>query len=150
MSARADPARRTLDSYPERLSLQLRFGDCDMQGHLNNAAAARLYEEARIRFLKRIVSEAREPLPRPPVVAHLSIDYLGEGEYPGDLVVGLGILSVGRTSWRVGKGLFQDGRCIGLCEAVLVSLGDDGPAALPAGFRDTLARYALAAAPAAS
>jgi acyl-CoA thioester hydrolase len=145
MSARTDPARRVLENYPERMPMQLRFGDCDMQGHLNNAAAARLYEEARIRFLRRLMGEATERLPRPPVVAHLAIDYLGEGEYPGDLMVGVGILGVGRTSWRVGKGLFQDGRCIGLCEAVLVGMADTGPTTLPTGFRTLLERYSIAA-----
>jgi acyl-CoA thioester hydrolase len=39
---------------------------------------------------------------------------------------------IGRTSFVASTGLFVDGTCVGVCDTVLVLLGDDGPVPIPA------------------
>ena len=47
---KADPRRREPDAYGWTLDLAPRYGDMDANGHLNNVAFARLFEEARVLF----------------------------------------------------------------------------------------------------
>ena len=49
-----------------------------------------------------------------------------------------GVGRIGRTSYVASTGLFRDGECIGVCDTVLVLLGDDGPTPLPDGLRTAL------------
>jgi acyl-CoA thioester hydrolase len=62
------------------------------------------------------------------LLARSSIDYLREGRWPGSLDVGAAVMAVGRTSVTIGLGLFQDAQCIAVSDAVIVKLGDAGPA----------------------
>ncbi len=55
------------------------------------------------------------------------------------------VVATGRTSWRIGLGLFQDGACSGLCDTVMVHRGDAGPAPLPEPLRAALGEYGLRA-----
>ena len=49
---RDDARRRDPAAYATSLTLDTRFGDMDVNGHLNNVAFARLFEETRVRFLR--------------------------------------------------------------------------------------------------
>jgi len=146
---RKDPRRRDSAAYPFAATLEMRYGDMDVWRHLNNVAAARFYEEGRIRFMddlrKREPDYAKQRFRL--MVAHTAIDYLAEGHYPHPITVGVGIAGIGNSSYRVGEALFQQGRCIGLADVVLAHVGEDGPAPLPAVVRETLARYLLAPLP---
>src|ERR1700761_4493612 len=105
--------RLALATHPVRFDTAPRFGDLDPLRHLNNAALARIYEDGRVRFLDS--SGARtgwEPGCRF-VVAEVTIRYLAEGRYPDPLVLGTGVLSIGRSSFVIAQALFQNGRCIG-------------------------------------
>jgi len=90
---------------------------------------------------KRIPSPAGERI----LIAHQSIDYLREGTYPGALEVGVGVLRIGRSSYRYGMAMFQDGACISVSEAVLVYADAHGPAPLPEDYRQRLAGWLIAA-----
>jgi acyl-CoA thioester hydrolase len=140
---RNDPWRREAGRYPFQLTLDTRFGDMDPNRHLNNSAIARLYEEARVRFhfaLRRDHPQVGHPRF---LIAHVEIDYLDEGLYPAPVNLGLGVLGVGTTSYRLGVGLFQNGACIGLSDAVMVFRGETGAAKVPDILRAALESYAL-------
>ena len=51
---------------------------------------------------------------------------------------GSGVGHVGRTSYVASTGLFRDGTCISVCDAVTVLLDDDGPTPIPDDFRAAL------------
>jgi acyl-CoA thioester hydrolase len=140
---RNDPWRREAGRYAFQLKLDTRFADMDPNRHLNNSAIARLYEEARVRF--HIDLRARHLEVGQPhfLVARVEIDYLDEGHYPAPVNLGLGVISVGGSSYRLGVGLFQNDRCIGLSDAVLVHRGEKGPAKIPDKLRAALESYAL-------
>lgn len=140
---RDDPRRRDPALYPFAVALEMRFGDMDVWHHLNNVSAMRFYEEGRIRFMaelrRREAGWDRYRL----MVAHASVDYLGEGRYPHAISVGVGIASLGTKSFRFAQALFQQDRCIGLAEVVLTHIGDDGPSPLPDPMRATLSKYLI-------
>ena len=120
--------------------MELRFGDLDPLRHLNNVAVARLYEEARVRFLDESgVRERLEPKHRF-VIAELTIQYLAEGFYPDPVVVGTGVLRVGGQSFTLAHALFQNGRCIGTSDGVLVHVNweEGGARRLPEAARAVL------------
>ena len=140
---RDDPARRLPASYPWSVVLDTRFTDMDINRHLNNVAVARLYEEGRVRFNRGLWS-AFDDVERPHyLIGHVAIDYLGEGSYPAPVTVAYGVASIGTKSYRTAMGLFQDERCIGLCDTVMVLRGPDGPAPIPDRLRAILGEWRL-------
>lgn len=132
--SRPSPALLTLANYPFQCSLQTRFGDQDVNHHVNNVAMAGLFEEGRLRFNTSLDIERRLAGGQT-VVAALNIAFLADTRYPEDVVMGLGVLKVGRTSWTIVEGAFQGGRCVGVCEAILVRRSPDGPQELPDDWR---------------
>lgn len=50
MSDRPTKARFNIDNYPVTFDIPTRFGDLDMNGHVNNVAFGSLFEDARMRF----------------------------------------------------------------------------------------------------
>ena len=135
---RLDPA-----AYPWTVEIDTRFGDMDVNFHLNNVAVAGLYEEARVRFNWHL-RQTYPAVGRPHfLVAHVGIDYLGEGKYRAATSVGVAVLAAGTSSWRIAMALFQPGGCIGLCESVMVHRGETGPAPLPDALRSALGDFAL-------
>lgn len=131
--------RRQLESYRVRSAVQTRFSDQDILRHLNNVAIGQFYEEGRIALNR----EAFAGLPHPPprvLVANIDIAYLAEACYPGVLEVGSAVLSIGRSSYVVANGLFQNGLCVGAADTVLVATEDGKPAPLSEPLRQGLAR----------
>lgn len=138
---RLDPA-----VYPVAHDVPPRFGDMDPLWHLNNAALAKIYEEGRVRFTHDMgVRKALLKRVDHFVIAEVAIHYLAEGRYPDMLNVGSGILHVGGKSFTIAQGLFQNGRCIGVAETVLVYV--DGatrtPQPLPEAARAILQDHLL-------
>jgi acyl-CoA thioester hydrolase len=117
---RPEPYRLLLESYPFVAEVPTRFGDVDPLQHLNNVAIAGIYEEARVQLHRRIDTDAVREKAGRTVIAQVTLRYLAEGFYPAVLQVAGGILRVGGSSYEIGQALFQDGRCIGLAETVLV------------------------------
>ena len=137
-----DPKRRDPAAYPWSVEVPTRFGDLDLNAHLNNVAIANLYEEGRVRFNHHLRRAHNIGRPRF-LVARVEIDYLGEAHYPAAALLSAAVLDVGRTSWRIALGLFQKGECRGLCDTVMVHRGDAGPSPLPDDLRAALGEYGL-------
>jgi acyl-CoA thioester hydrolase len=113
-----DPLRLELAAYPVVRELTTRVSDLDGYGHLNAIRLGHFYEDARAAFYY----EAFEGAPRArTLVAQITLRYLREGFWPAPSRVGTGIATIGTSSFVMAQGLFQEGRCIGLCDTVLVS-----------------------------
>ena len=140
---RNNPERREIGNYPFQLVLDTRFADMDPNRHLNNSAIARLYEEARVRFHMKMRAENLSIGHPRFLVARVEIDYLAEGHYPQPVLLGLAVLGVGGSSYRLGIGLFQNDICIGLSDAVMVHRAEKGTGPIPDILRTTLENYAL-------
>ena len=139
-----DPRRRDPAAYPWSVTMDTRFSDMDPNRHLNNVAITRFFEEVRIRFNWSLIAKgAMADRPRY-LVAHVAVDYLGEGSYPEPVTMTYAVGNIGRSSFRCLMGMFQDGKCIALSDSVLVHRGPDGPAPLPDDLRARLEAFPLA------
>jgi acyl-CoA thioester hydrolase len=130
---RLDPA-----AYPRHLALEPRYGDMDVNAHLNNVAIARLFEETRVRTLSTLRQTVAGRDPSSMMIAHIGIDYLAEGSYPGPIDATLAVTAVGRTSFRLGLGLFQGGKALAIADCAMVNLADRRPAQIEPDLRTAL------------
>lgn len=129
-----------LEKFPCQREISLIFADIDTIGHVNNVAISRFFEEARVSLHRMVDSYLSAVVPKRLLLVHTDIDYLAEVFYPGDVQLGIGVASIGRTSVRHGAALFQNGRCVAVSRSVDVNTveGQPGPAEL-----DDRHRFAL-------
>jgi acyl-CoA thioester hydrolase len=142
-----EPFRLDSDRYPLKVRILARYADVDPLWHINNVAVAQYYEEARVSTTMMVMGGKRIPSPTGEriLIAHQSIDYLREATYPGSLEIGIGVLRIGRSSFRYGMAMFQDGACVSVSEAVLVYADEHGTAPLPEAYRQRLEGWLIAA-----
>jgi len=57
-------------------------------------------------------------------VVRLEIDFRAELFYPGQVDIGTRVLSIGRSSFRVGQGIFKGDLCAATAESVMVLMDD--------------------------
>ena len=110
-------------AFPARITERLRYADTDRQGHINNAVFATLFESGRVAFL---YDPARPLAPAGAqfVIAKLSIDFLDELNWPGDVVVGTGVARLGRSSLYLDQALFVADRCVARATSVIVLMDE--------------------------
>lgn len=112
-----------VSAFPARITERLRYADTDRQGHINNAVFATLFESGRVAFLY----DPERPLAPDGaqfVIAKLTIEFLDEMNWPGDVVVGTGVAKLGRSSLHLIQGLFVEGRCVATAESVVVLMDE--------------------------
>lgn len=140
--ARPDPALLDPRRYPFSCTIEPRFGDLDVNLHVNNVAIASLLEDGRVRFHHRI--GYRDLLVgKTSMVASTAIEYLGEASYPESITIAGALESLGRTSHTVVQLLSQGGTPLVFARTVLVTVGPDGPSPLPASFAASVAGWML-------
>lgn len=144
---RPHPMRLRLESYPVVGEIAARYGDMDANGHLNNLALESLHENARATMNRELLPSAYDVTRRRIrlVTSQNAVHFLAEAHWPATIATGAGVGRIGRTSYVASTALFIGGRCIGVCDTVLVALGDDGPVPLPDEFRAALQTVLLAA-----
>ncbi|PKU24864.1 acyl-CoA thioesterase [Telmatospirillum siberiense] len=116
-----DPTDRRL--YPLWSRDVLRYGDTDRQGHVNNAVFATFCESGRTAFLcdpAAPVAAAGNSF----VIARLVLDFRAEILWPGEVDIGTGVLSLGRSSFTLGQGLYVGERCVATAQTVMVLIDD--------------------------
>jgi len=121
--ARALPPATERGSYAIWTYDKLRYGDTDRQGHVNNAVFATFCETGRVTFLY----DEKLNLAGPDanfVVVRLELDFRAELFYPGRIDIGTRVLGIGRTSFRVGQGIFNGNTCAATAESVLVLMDE--------------------------
>jgi acyl-CoA thioester hydrolase len=134
------------EDFPHRAVQTIRFSDLDRQNHVNNAVFATFFESGRVVILYNeeyglISPEASF------VLAHLSIDFLGEISWPGEVEIGTAIDTVGNSSLRVRQALFVSGACVATAENTLVRVDKETHRPFP--FTPEHAARIRASAPAA-
>jgi acyl-CoA thioester hydrolase len=134
------------EDFPHRTVETIRFSDHDRQNHVNNAVFATFFESGRVIILYG--EEYGLSVPGASfVLAHLSIDFLAEMRWPGEVEVGTAIAGVGSASLRVEQALFVNGVCVATAENTLVRVDKNTHRPLP--FTLEHAARIRAAAPAA-
>lgn len=128
--AKPDPALLNPARYPYQLDIPTRFGDLDMNQHINNVAMAGLFEDARVRFLYGTGAMGTSS-PVQPMAASFGIEYLQQAYYPAPLSFHVGVLHMGRTSYTLIHLAMQDERAVALAQSVVVSTCEGRPCPLP-------------------
>ncbi|AFZ66874.1 acyl-CoA thioesterase [Deinococcus peraridilitoris] len=93
-------------SHAHATDIQMRFGDVDSLGHVNNVAYAQYLETARIGFLNDL---ARRGVDFHLVIARLEVDYRHEVTLGQHVTVQLLVTRVGRTSFECAYRVLANG-----------------------------------------
>jgi len=126
-----DPAR-----YPFITNVDVRFGDIDVNKHVNNVSLAGFIEEGRVRFHRESgFHGAVKGLGA--MVASIATEFVGQAYYPGSLTIHAGALALGRTSYQLDLLIEQDGRAVVFARSVMVTMIDGKPCPLPDAFRES-------------
>jgi acyl-CoA thioester hydrolase len=108
-----------LEDFPHRVTENIRFGDMDAQGHVNNTVIADYFQTGRVvMFRQPDLSLGVENATV--VLAHTEITFLRELRWPGIVEIGTGLAEVGRSSYTVAHALFRDRECIAYGTATIV------------------------------
>jgi acyl-CoA thioester hydrolase len=92
---------------PVTLELPILWGDMDALRHVNNTRYFAWFEAARIAYFDRLRAAVEGPSAPAglgeigPILASTSCDYLRPVTYPGNVVVGVKVIEIGRSSLRM-------------------------------------------------
>jgi acyl-CoA thioester hydrolase len=82
------------------MRIQIRWGDMDMMGHVNNTVYFRYIESARVAWLESIGGPP-DPVATGPVIVHAYCNFLKQLTYPGDIEVRTYVGPPGRSSFEM-------------------------------------------------
>jgi acyl-CoA thioester hydrolase len=144
-TGRPHAARCTIGVYPIVESKEARWGDIDVNGHLNHLALEALHEDARAGINEQYVPGTYDPTIDTfrLVTSQNVVHFLAEAHWPATIKVGIGIGGIGRSSVVVSSGLFVEDRCISVCDMTLVLVEDAVPVAFPDENRETMRKLML-------
>jgi acyl-CoA thioester hydrolase len=98
--------------------ITIRCRDEDQLGHVNNSVYSEWFEVARVTLTRRISAPGPDWLVT--ALARMTINFLGETTWPGEVRVGGRLLSVGNRSFRSAYAVFRDDRCLATADCVSV------------------------------
>jgi acyl-CoA thioester hydrolase len=97
----------------------LRYCDTDAQGHINNIAFAVFCESGRTKLLLD-VGDLLHGDDTFLAIAKLTLNFVAEVNWPGEVRTGTAVLALGRSSMTLVQGLFCGDKCFGTSESVIV------------------------------
>jgi len=133
-----------IDEFRHRTRLDVRLGDLDPFGHVNNAVIATYVEQGRVLYLRDVLGTGADPVSMPFILAMLQIDYLSQVMFNDTVEVGSRVDWIGRTSIGMSHLLInQDGRELAQSDTVLVAFDYDveKPMRVPDDWRATLVAH---------
>lgn len=113
-------------AYRHWITDRIRFSDTDQAGHVNNVAYAAYAETGRLDMMHQVLWPPRQD-GRRFIAASITVNFLRETHYPGEVRVGTGIARIGRTSLTVGQGIFKDDLCVASALGTVVHLNGSAP-----------------------
>lgn len=118
------------------VDLPIFYGDLDPNGHLNNVAFGRFFEQARVMShraagMSALLHEEGSKF----LVARVSIDYLHEVHFGSALHVRCRVTNLGTSSIQEQQAAWQGGRCVALAEVTMVYVKDSRSAPLSPAVR---------------
>lgn len=109
---------------------KVRYGDTDKQGHVNNAMFVRFLESSRT----EILYHPDRPLHHEEtsfVIANMSIDFLAEIHWPGQVDLYTNILRIGKSSVTFEQAIYQEGVLCGYSTCVIVHVSNETKKSIP-------------------
>lgn len=132
------------DDFRHATHVQVRLGDLDPFGHVNNAVVATYVEQGRVLYLRDVLGTGADPVSMPFILARLEIDYLEQTLFDDPVEVGTRVDWIGRSSVHMSHLLTgREGRELARSEAVLVAFDYEieKPVAVSEVWRAAMATY---------
>ena len=129
--------------YPHWCTDTVRFSDQDAAGHVNNVAICAYLETARLTFMRDMGLTKGTDGTRG-ISAGMTVSFLAESHWPGQVELGTGVMKIGSSSITVGSGAFRGETCIAAAEMTVVRLRGTSPHPVDDGLREKLKKYWLA------
>jgi acyl-CoA thioester hydrolase len=108
-------------AFRHLIETDVRFSDCDMNGHVNNAVYVTYFEYGRTLFIARpdfeVFDAANEV-----ILARIVCDYRRELKWPNRIAIGSAVTRIGTTSMDVAHAVFDGSVCVATGQAVLVRI----------------------------
>jgi acyl-CoA thioester hydrolase len=129
-----------LQQYPVVNEEDVRWGDMDAIGHVNNTVYFRYFESARIRY-DEVLQDREDAWPGGigPIVASTSCDFKKPLEYPDRIRVGARVVELGEKKYVMDQAIYSEdhGGIAAEGRTVMVSYDyeADGTVPLPEGLR---------------
>src|SRR5262249_37834781 len=121
----------------------VRFSDQDAAGHINNVALCAYLETARLTFIRDMGMMAGSDDGVRGISAGMTVSFLAESHWPGQVELGSGVVRIGNSSITIGAAAFKDGVCIAAAEMTVVQLKGKMPHPIDAELRKSLQKYQL-------
>ncbi|MDQ3010849.1 MAG: acyl-CoA thioesterase [Acidobacteriota bacterium] len=100
----------TRDQFRYWKTIEVRWGDMDAQGHVNNTVYFTYCESARVELLRKIGFKGKQAgLMEGPTLVHASCDFKRQVVYPATLEVGLRVERISQRSFKMVYGIFFHG-----------------------------------------
>ena len=119
--------------------VEVRWGDMDAMGHVNNARFFTYCESARIRYFSEVALEPVEAAPTAPLVVTAGCTFRRQVRFPASLEVGVRCARLGRTSFELAYGIFpaqgEEAVADGSSVVVWTEVASGRPVPLPAELR---------------
>jgi acyl-CoA thioester hydrolase len=136
----------TRDRFPHFIQEQVRWGDMDALGHVNNATYFVYCESARMSFFKAIDLEALTAGGSlGPALVTATCNFKQQVKHPATLDIGLVVSRIGGKSFTLEYGLFEGERLVadGSSVVVWVNYAEGSSQALPEPLRTSLTTFQL-------
>lgn len=104
--------------YPHWSTITIRCRDEDQLGHVNNAVYSEWFEVTRVMLTRKFTTPGPDWLVT--ALARMTINFVGETSWPGDVQVGGRLLSIGTRSFRSAYAVFRDDRCLATADCISV------------------------------
>lgn len=129
------------------IEIDVRWGDMDSQGHVNNTVYFTYCESARVALLGSLGMRKRVDGQHGPVLVTTTCDFKKQVVYPCKLDVGVRIEEIGRRSFKMKYGIFLAGadELVAVASSVnaWVNHSEGRAVVLPEEMKEALARFAL-------
>lgn len=104
--------------YPNWTMVTIRYRDLDPLKHINNSVYSEWFEVGRVALTRKISAAGPDWLVT--ALARMTINFLGETTYPGEVRIGGRLLRIGNRSFGSAYGVFRDGQCLATADCVSV------------------------------
>ncbi|MGH2455937.1 MAG: acyl-CoA thioesterase [Candidatus Limnocylindria bacterium] len=131
------------DDFRHRTPIEVRFRDIDAFGHVNNAVVSTYVEQARVRYLRDVLTV--DPVGRMPLIlAMIKVDYVSPILFQDAVEIGSRVDWIGRSSFAMSHRLrVREGRELARAASVLVAYDyrAGGPMPVPDDWRAALTAH---------
>ncbi len=112
----------TRADYAVFVPINVKWGEMDSLGHVNNTVYFRYSEEGRIDYINAIAQDGPSEASHGPILADLRCSFLRQLRYPAEVEIATRTRGIGRSSLKLEQSLFYagSGTLIATFDAIVV------------------------------